>query len=54
LDASEKDFWGLREGEEGEHGFCHNDLSQRYVVVDFRALKTAAIIDWEYVGFWPE
>lgn len=54
LDASEKDFWGLREGEGGEYGFCHNDLSQHNVIVDSRALKIAAIINWEYVGFWPE
>lgn len=54
LNASEKDFWGLREGEGAEYGFCHNDLSQHNVIVDSRTLKIAAIIDWEYVRFWPE
>jgi hypothetical protein len=30
--------------------FCHNDLSQRNVIVDPQLLKIPAIIDWEYAG----
>lgn len=40
-------------GEES-YVFCHNDLGQHNVIVDPETLKIAAIIDWEYGGFWPE
>lgn len=33
--------------------FCHNDLSANNVIVDPKSLKIAAIIDWEYSGFYP-
>lgn len=37
-----------------KHVFCHNDLSQSNVIVDPESLKIAAIIDWEFGGFYPE
>lgn len=33
--------------------FCHNDLSANNVIVDPDTLKIAAIVDWEYAGFYP-
>lgn len=33
--------------------FCHNDLSANNVIVNPATLKIAAIIDWEYAGFYP-
>lgn len=37
-----------------EYIFCHNDLSQQNIIVDPHSLKIRVIIDWEYVGFYPE
>jgi aminoglycoside phosphotransferase (APT) family kinase protein len=53
-DASEKDDWTLKPSTTEEYVFCHNDLSQHNVIVDPETLKIAAIVDWEYAGFWPE
>ncbi|MCJ1386665.1 hypothetical protein MMC17_009791 [Xylographa soralifera] len=33
--------------------FCHSDLSQSNILVDRKTLRIAAIIDWEYGGFFP-
>lgn len=33
--------------------FCHNDLSTHNIIVDPETLNVKAIIDWEYVGFFP-
>ena len=33
---------------------CYGDLGQHNVLVDPKTLKIAAIIDWEFGGFWPE
>ena len=38
---------------EGKYVFCHNDLSQSNVMVDPETLEIAAIVDWEYAGFFP-
>jgi hypothetical protein len=38
----------------GDFVLCHGDLGQHNVLVDPKTLKIAAIIDWEFGGFWPE
>ena len=54
------DKWNLKNVDEDDQMtedntlvFCHNDLSQQNVIVDPKSLKIAAIIDWEYAGFYP-
>lgn len=37
----------------GTYVFCHNDLRPQNVLVDMATFRIAAIIDWEYAGFWP-
>ncbi|KAF2867746.1 kinase-like domain-containing protein [Massariosphaeria phaeospora] len=49
-----RDDWELRTSSSAGYPFCHNDLSQQNVIVDPDTLKIAAIIDWEYAGFFPE
>lgn len=44
----------LRTASSAKYVFCHNDLLQQNVIVDPNTLKIAAIIDWEYAGFFPE
>lgn len=48
-----RDNWNLQSSETDEYVFCHNDLSQHNVIVEPDSLKIAAIIDWEYAGFYP-
>lgn len=45
--------WKMRERNTHDLVFCHNDLSANNVIVDPDTLKIAAIIDWEYAGFFP-
>ncbi|EGN91455.1 hypothetical protein SERLA73DRAFT_67374, partial [Serpula lacrymans var. lacrymans S7.3] len=33
---------------------CHNDLGHSNIIVDEKTLKINAIVNWEYVGFYPE
>ncbi|MCJ1265527.1 hypothetical protein MMC22_005407, partial [Lobaria immixta] len=33
--------------------FCHNDLGQQNIIVNSETLITAAIIDWEFAGYYP-
>jgi aminoglycoside phosphotransferase (APT) family kinase protein len=47
------DDWRLQASDHDEYVFCHNDLSQQNVIVDPDTLKSKAIIDWEYAGFYP-
>ncbi|KAL2153511.1 hypothetical protein VTH82DRAFT_4666 [Thermothelomyces myriococcoides] len=55
LCEAERDDWSqLRPSDRDEYVFCHNDCSQHNVIVDPSTLKIAAIIDWEYAGFYPE
>lgn len=49
----EEDDWRLQPSEHNDYVFCHNELSQPNVVVDPETLKINAILDWEYVGFFP-
>jgi aminoglycoside phosphotransferase (APT) family kinase protein len=50
---TKNDVWILRPSTIAEYVFCHNDLSQQNIIVDPAALKIAAIIDWEFAGFYP-
>ena len=55
---SYRDEWNLKKVDADETKsnrlvFCHNDLSQQNVIVDPKSLNIAAIIDWEYAGFYP-
>lgn len=43
----------MRPREHQDLVFCHNDLSANNVIVNPETLKIAAIIDWEYSGFFP-
>ncbi|KAJ4300100.1 hypothetical protein N0V88_002769 [Collariella sp. IMI 366227] len=43
----------LRQAEQAEYVFCHNDCSQHNIIVNPNTLKIAAIVDWEYAGFYP-
>jgi len=36
-----------------EYVLCHGDLARHNVIVDPKTLKIAALIDWEYAGFYP-
>ena len=51
--ASFRDDWDLQSSESEDYVFCHNDISQQNVIVDPESLKIAAIVDWEYAGFYP-
>lgn len=54
LCETERDDWSqLRPSEHNEFVFCHNDCSQHNVIVNPGTLKIAAIVDWEYAGFYP-
>ncbi len=54
LQKTFRDDWSLQTSASDEYAFCHNDLSQQNVIVDPETLKIAAIIDWEYAGYFPE
>ncbi|ATY65472.1 kinase-like domain [Cordyceps militaris] len=55
LKNSDRRPWKLKQREEGDLVFCHNDLSAYNVIVDPETLKIRAIIDWEYAGYYtPE
>ncbi|KAF1951085.1 kinase-like protein [Byssothecium circinans] len=54
LQKTFRDEWDLQTSSSAEYVFCHNDLLQQNVIVDPGTLKIAAIIDWEYAGFFPE
>ncbi|KAK4149177.1 kinase-like domain-containing protein [Chaetomidium leptoderma] len=55
LCETERDDWSqLRPSEHAEYVFCHNDCSQHNIIVNPDTLKIAAIVDWEYAGFYPE
>ncbi|MBE3042105.1 phosphotransferase [Candidatus Bathyarchaeota archaeon] len=43
----------MRKREQRDLVFCYNDFSAPNVIVDPETLKIAAIIDWEYAGFYP-
>lgn len=45
--------WRMRQRQQQDLVFCHNDLSMNNVIVDPSTLKINAIIDWEYAGFYP-
>ncbi|KAH6632146.1 kinase-like domain-containing protein [Chaetomium tenue] len=55
LCETERDDWSqLRPSDHAEYVFCHNDCSQHNIIVNPTTLKIAAIVDWEYAGFYPE
>ncbi|KAB8339130.1 hypothetical protein FH972_022066 [Carpinus fangiana] len=49
-----RDDWTFPLAETDEYVFCHGDLSQHNVIVDPESLEIAAIVDWEFAGFFPE
>lgn len=55
LCETERDDWSssLRVADAPDYVFCHNDCSQHNVIVDPVTLRIAAIVDWEYAGFYP-
>ncbi len=54
LCETERDDWSrLLSSQHPEYVFCHNDCSQHNVIVNPDTLKIAAIVDWEYAGFYP-
>ncbi|KAK4125625.1 kinase-like protein [Parathielavia appendiculata] len=54
LCETERDDWSrLRTSTHAEYVFCHNDCSQHNVIVNPDTLRIAAIVDWEYAGFYP-
>ncbi|KXX73352.1 Aminoglycoside 3'-phosphotransferase [Madurella mycetomatis] len=54
LCETERDDWTcLRVSDRPEYVFCHNDCSQHNIIVNPATLKIAAIVDWEYAGFYP-
>jgi serine/threonine protein kinase len=46
--------WNMQPAHTDEYVFCHNDISQHNIIICNDSLKIAAIIDWEYAGYWPE
>ncbi|KAK3377680.1 kinase-like domain-containing protein [Podospora didyma] len=44
---------GQRTLEEPEYVFQHGDLSAQNILMDRQTLQVAALIDWEYAGFFP-
>ena len=50
---TKSDIWILRPSTVDEYIYCHNDLSQQNILVDPATLKIAAIVDWEFAGFYP-
>ncbi len=53
-ETDREDWSHLRMSQYPEYVFCHNDCSQHNVIVNPETLKIAAIVDWEYAGFYPE
>ncbi|TVY78551.1 hypothetical protein LSUE1_G005645 [Lachnellula suecica] len=45
--------WELKECEDEELVFCHNNLSQADIIVDPETLKIVSIGMWEFAGFYP-
>jgi serine/threonine protein kinase len=55
LCETDRDDWSqLHPSDHAEYVFCHNDCSQHNIIVNPTTLKIAAIVDWEYAGFYPE
>jgi serine/threonine protein kinase len=54
LQKTFRDGWDFEVSSRAEYVFCYNDISQQNVIVDPKTLKIAAIIDWEYAGFFLE
>lgn len=45
--------WVSQSSSTDEFVFRHNELGQQNIIVNPETLKTAAIIDWEFVGYHP-
>lgn len=45
--------WRHSSSSEEEYVFCHGDLAQHNILVNHATLEIAAIIDWEFGGFFP-
>ena len=45
--------WQMRNRENHDLVFCHNDPLANNVIVDPHCLESRAIVDWEYAGFYP-
>lgn len=40
--------------QKGDYVFGHDEIGQHNLIVDPGSLRTTAIIDWKFGGFWPE
>lgn len=49
-----EDKWTSSDSDGEEYVFCHNDVFRQNVIVDPDMLKTNAIADREYAGFYPK
>jgi len=49
-----REHWDLKPSDSDDFVFCHNNLSMQNVIVYPISLKIRAIIDWEYIGLYPE
>ena len=45
--------WPRFDSEEVAFVLCHNDLSQANIFIDCNTHQIRAIVDWEYVGYYP-
>ena len=45
--------WKTHRSEEARYTFQHGDLAAHNILMDPRTLDVAALIDWEYAGFFP-
>lgn len=46
-------FWKRVTSDRSPFVFCHNDLSGFNIIVNPETYEIAAIVDWEYSGFFP-
>lgn len=45
--------WTIKNRNSKDLVFCYNNLSTHNIIIDEKTLKIKAILDWEYVGFFP-
>lgn len=45
--------WKTHQLDEAEYIFQHGDLAAHNILMDRQTLEVAALIDWEYAGFFP-
>lgn len=45
--------WKTRRSEKAQYTFQHGDLAAHNILINPQTLEVAALVDWEYAGFFP-